>query len=367
MDENTVKQHAEAHGNAVVAGDLRTAGSDLTPAAADQAPGVMGKLPRPTTGAEILKVEVQGDEAVVHVLYKGEDAETTVISTWADEGGRPKIVNLSSDNLRPPQTGRYPRVMEADINGSQRKVLISSVAPLRRNLGDAGIPARDGKSLPFKVTREWSAPRRPLRGTLLHHRPQDQRGPVRGPGGRAVDMGPPGTRPGSRPRYATRSCSHPALTRWCFPSVGCWVANPRSRRSMCPPRKPPSSVTDPTYPGCHAQEARTPALRPVRCLIGMLGLRRHRHVGRGRWVARGGSARRTDVDLRAARRREPRSSIADVVEEVLPAVVNVRVTAFEFDPLGELGGAARAGIRRRHRRAPGSSSRTITWSRARTR
>ena len=57
MDESTVKQHAEAHGNAVVAGDLRTAGADLTPEVASQAQAVMGKLPRPTTGAEVLKVE----------------------------------------------------------------------------------------------------------------------------------------------------------------------------------------------------------------------------------------------------------------------------------------------------------------------
>ena len=95
MDENAVRQQAEAHGNAVVAGDLRSAGSDLTPAVADKAPGVMGKLPRPTTGAEVLKVEMQGDQAVVHILYKGDDAETTVISTWADEDGRPKIVDLA--------------------------------------------------------------------------------------------------------------------------------------------------------------------------------------------------------------------------------------------------------------------------------
>ena len=95
MDENTVKQHAEAHGKAVVAGDMRTAGSDLTPEAAAQAPGVMGKLPRPTTAAEILKVEVAGDQAVVHVLYKGSDAETTVISRWADRDGRPMIVDLA--------------------------------------------------------------------------------------------------------------------------------------------------------------------------------------------------------------------------------------------------------------------------------
>jgi hypothetical protein len=49
-------------------------------------------------------------------------------------------------------------LMEADINGSQRKVLVSSVTPVRRTLGDEGIPVRDGKALPFLVAREWSAP-----------------------------------------------------------------------------------------------------------------------------------------------------------------------------------------------------------------
>jgi hypothetical protein len=48
--------------------------------------------------------------------------------------------------------------MEADISGSQRKVLVSSITPVRRNLGEAGIPVRDGKTLPFRVTREWSGP-----------------------------------------------------------------------------------------------------------------------------------------------------------------------------------------------------------------
>lgn len=94
MDESSVKQHAEAHGNAVVAGDLRTAGSDLTKEAAAQAPAVMGKLPRPATAAEILKVESSGDTTVVHILYKGPDSEATVVSTWADRDGTPKIVNL---------------------------------------------------------------------------------------------------------------------------------------------------------------------------------------------------------------------------------------------------------------------------------
>jgi hypothetical protein len=48
--------------------------------------------------------------------------------------------------------------VEADIEGAQRKVLVSSVAPLKPSHGDSGIAIRGGKSLPFVVRREWSAP-----------------------------------------------------------------------------------------------------------------------------------------------------------------------------------------------------------------
>ena len=48
--------------------------------------------------------------------------------------------------------------MEADIEGAQRKVLVSGVAPLRPSHGDSGVPVREGKALPFALRREWSAP-----------------------------------------------------------------------------------------------------------------------------------------------------------------------------------------------------------------
>jgi hypothetical protein len=48
--------------------------------------------------------------------------------------------------------------VEADVNGAQRKVLVSSAAPLKPSHGDSGIPVRDGRTLPFVVRRQWSAP-----------------------------------------------------------------------------------------------------------------------------------------------------------------------------------------------------------------
>ena len=48
--------------------------------------------------------------------------------------------------------------MEADINGPQRKVVASSIRPVKRAHGTDGIVIADGKTLPFIVTRSWSAP-----------------------------------------------------------------------------------------------------------------------------------------------------------------------------------------------------------------
>ena len=48
--------------------------------------------------------------------------------------------------------------MEADLNGNQRKVVTMRVAPTRASFGDSGIPIRKGRTLPFRLAREWSAP-----------------------------------------------------------------------------------------------------------------------------------------------------------------------------------------------------------------
>lgn len=48
--------------------------------------------------------------------------------------------------------------MEAQISGTQRKVMSSAVRPAKLSHGASGIPVRGGKTLPFRVERSWSAP-----------------------------------------------------------------------------------------------------------------------------------------------------------------------------------------------------------------
>ena len=94
MDENAVREHAEAHANAVQAGDLDRAASDLTDEAKQNAPTVMKALPRPITSTSVESVTAEGDAFVARILYSGEDSKATVASRWVDQAGRPMIASL---------------------------------------------------------------------------------------------------------------------------------------------------------------------------------------------------------------------------------------------------------------------------------
>ncbi len=95
MDEQTVRDAAEQHGKAVVARDLRRAGSDLTPEAQSSAGDVMAQLPKELTSADVVGVRSDGGDFVATIRYAGTDTETTVESRWADRGGTPKILELT--------------------------------------------------------------------------------------------------------------------------------------------------------------------------------------------------------------------------------------------------------------------------------
>ena len=95
MDESTVRQHAEAHGRAMVEGDLMRAGGDLTAEAQARARDVMRGLPREIADAEVLTIEAAGGgEYVSRIRYAGEGRDVTVESRWAEREGRPMIVDL---------------------------------------------------------------------------------------------------------------------------------------------------------------------------------------------------------------------------------------------------------------------------------
>jgi hypothetical protein len=94
VDEDTIREHAANHGKATVAGDLKTAGRDLTPEAVEQAPGVMKAMPESLSNADITSVERDGNAYVAVIEYSGGGESTKVASRWEEREGRPRIVDL---------------------------------------------------------------------------------------------------------------------------------------------------------------------------------------------------------------------------------------------------------------------------------
>ena len=94
MDQTTVKQHAQAHGQAVVDNDLRKAGGDLTEEVRAYVADIMKQLPRPVTAAEVVAVEDADDACTAQIRYSGDDKTVDVRSRWKDVEGRPRIVEL---------------------------------------------------------------------------------------------------------------------------------------------------------------------------------------------------------------------------------------------------------------------------------
>lgn len=96
MDEATVRELAEAHGNATVTGDLKKAGSVLDKAAYGAAGEVMKQMPAGLTGCEIVDTRSEADALVVTILYRGTAGSASVESRWSERDGSPKIVDLKA-------------------------------------------------------------------------------------------------------------------------------------------------------------------------------------------------------------------------------------------------------------------------------
>jgi hypothetical protein len=95
MDQANVREHAEAHANAIVTGDLARASSDLTDEAKRGARAVMAEMPRPVTDARVGEVLVSDNDAVATIVYAGNDTQISVESRWEEREGRPMIVDLT--------------------------------------------------------------------------------------------------------------------------------------------------------------------------------------------------------------------------------------------------------------------------------
>jgi hypothetical protein len=95
IDEQAVRDHAQGHLDALIAGDVDRALQDLSKELRSQPGELMAMLPLPLTSGEIETVDLAGSgyTAVLHLV--GETDETRLQTRWKDRDGRPTIVEVS--------------------------------------------------------------------------------------------------------------------------------------------------------------------------------------------------------------------------------------------------------------------------------
>jgi hypothetical protein len=95
MDEQTVREHAEALCAALVAGDVGLATEDFSNELRQNLGEVLALLPLPSTEAMVESVEHGGAGYNVVMRLVGEAEEVMIQTRWKDRDGRPTVVEAS--------------------------------------------------------------------------------------------------------------------------------------------------------------------------------------------------------------------------------------------------------------------------------
>lgn len=111
MDEQTVRDRAQAMCEAIVAGDVDRAIEDVSPELRRNLGEVISLFPLPSKEATIESVAQGGSSHVVVLRLVGETDEVQVQTRWKDRDGRPTLVEASHLS----RTELAPAVTEAGV------------------------------------------------------------------------------------------------------------------------------------------------------------------------------------------------------------------------------------------------------------
>jgi hypothetical protein len=105
MDEQAVREHAQAHADALLAGDIGKAAEEMSRELRQNLGPIVAMLPMPMTEASIESIESTptGYKVVLHLVGEG---DTLRLETrWKDRDGRPTIVEASRVHEEPVTVG----------------------------------------------------------------------------------------------------------------------------------------------------------------------------------------------------------------------------------------------------------------------
>jgi hypothetical protein len=95
MDEQTVREHAQAYCDALQAGDVARSAQEMSRELQANLGPLVAMLPLPLTEAKIESVDMAGTAylAVLHLV--GEEGSIRLQTRWKERDGRPTIVEAS--------------------------------------------------------------------------------------------------------------------------------------------------------------------------------------------------------------------------------------------------------------------------------
>jgi hypothetical protein len=92
MDNESIRAAAEAHGQAVVRGDIDHIKGDLIEELHPHIPAVAAAVPQPLVSASVLSVDIHDGYAETVTAYASPGEQVEFKSRWEDRGsGRPQI------------------------------------------------------------------------------------------------------------------------------------------------------------------------------------------------------------------------------------------------------------------------------------
>jgi hypothetical protein len=95
MDEQAVRERAQALTEAIVAGDVDRAIQDFSPELRRNLGEVISLLPLPSKEGAIESIAQGGSSYVVVLRLVGESDEVQIQTRWKDRDGRPTVVEAS--------------------------------------------------------------------------------------------------------------------------------------------------------------------------------------------------------------------------------------------------------------------------------
>jgi hypothetical protein len=101
LDEQAVREHAQAHADALLAGDIGKASGEMSPELQRSLGPIVAMLPMPMSEASIESVDSTptGYKVVLHLV--GEGGDLRLETRWKERDGRPTIVEASRVHEEP--------------------------------------------------------------------------------------------------------------------------------------------------------------------------------------------------------------------------------------------------------------------------